>query len=434
MVRARTHVVDFALERRFPYYVDHAAGKGILHLTERTGRDQLRSDGQLAARPQSLADPDTWDRLVRELRANLSTTRRGPIMAAAFDDEISLGVFTSPHEVDSSPASLVLYRQWLRSQYGTIEQLNRHGARSMRPSRTSNPYRSATSAHSTSVRRSPAGIWPPGWTGDPSWTGSWPTFGGLTRVANDVAPGVPAGFVGAQQPSAYGGYDYDRLRDSLQWIEAYDIGGTNEILRSFWSGPQPRPRVQTFFSTGDARQDAWFLWYYLLHGNRGVIAWPDRDGHGWFENGRLAPYLEENRATFREVQGDLSRQLLAQDIQSDPDPIAVLYSHASIQASWATDVVTHGKTWPRRSASLDNTCQSAGKNREAWFKLLEDCGYQYDVLSGREITGDALCAASRSGIDPESRPRTFRPGVPGDRVVCARRRHGRGGLLDRAAR
>ncbi len=212
----------------------------------------------------------------------------------------------------------------------------------------------------------------------------------LTRVANDVAPGVPAGFVGAQQPSVYGGYDYDRLRDSVQWIEAYDIGGTNEILRSFWSGSQPRPRVQTFFSTGEARQDAWFLWYYLLHGNRAVIAWPDREGHGWFENGRLAPYLEENRATFREVQGEVSHQLLAKDVRFDPDPIAVLYSHPSVQASWATDVVTHGNSWPHRSSGLDSTCQTAGKNREAWFKLLEDCGHQYDVISAREVGGGAL--------------------------------------------
>ncbi len=117
-------VVEFANQRHFPYYVDHAAGKGILYLTERTGRDKLLNDGNLAARPQSLAEPDTWERLVRELTSNLSTTRRGPMVAAAFDDEISLGVFTSPHEVDASPASIAMYRQWLRDQYRTIEQLN----------------------------------------------------------------------------------------------------------------------------------------------------------------------------------------------------------------------------------------------------------------------------------------------------------------------
>ena len=368
--------------------MDHAAGKGILHLTERSGLNELRNDESTRRAPQSLADPQTWDLLVRELTANLTTTRTGPIVAAAFDDEISLGEFNTPHEVDTSPQSILLYRRWLTRQYPTIADLNR----------------SWQTNYSTfdDVQPVPFGDvrernnQPPfaKWNLAP-WM-DWRSFmdwqfadicARLTRVANNVAPGVPAGFVGGQQPSAYGGFDYDRLRDSIQWIEAYDIGGTNEILRSFLSSS---PRVQTFFSTGNARQDAWFLWYYLLHGNRGVIAWPDLDGQSWFADGKLAPYIEENRNTFREVQGDVSAPLLAPDMHFDPDPIAVLYSHPSVQASWATDVVTHGKTWPRRSSSLDNTCQSAGKNREAWFKLLEDCGFQYDVLSGRDIVSGAL--------------------------------------------
>lgn len=405
-------VVEFARRQNFPYYVDHAAGKGILHLTERTGVEQLRNDGKLAARPQSLAEPTTWNRLTRELTANLTTTRDGPILAAAFDDEISLGVFTSPLEVDASPASVAMYRQWLAQQYQTIDRLN--GAWSTRYGSFDEVQPVPFGEVREQNQRPPFSRWNLApwmeWRAFMDWQLA-DVCARLTRAANELAPGVPAGFVGGQQPSAYGGYDYDRLRDSIQWIEAYDIGGTNEILRSFWSAPlspsrgegqgkgtreqrqgegTSKSRVQTFFSTGDARQDAWFLWYYLLHGNRAVIAWPERDGHGWFENGRLAPYIEANRDTFREVQGEVSRQLLAADVRFDTDPIAVLYSHPSIQASWAADVVTHGKTWPRRSSSLDNTCQTAGKNREAWFKLLEDCGYQYDVVSARELEDGAL--------------------------------------------
>ncbi len=384
-------VVEFAAREQLPYYVDHAAGKGVLHLTSRTGLDQLPKDGRLAQRPQSLVDATTWEQLVSQLRANLPVTRRGPMLAAAFDDEVSLGTFTSPVEVDASPASVAMYQRWLSDRYGTIDRLNASWKTTFASFAQVGPI-PFEGVRSQNNR-------PPfsGWNLAP-WM-AWRSYmdwqladvcARLTRVANELAPDIPAGFVGGQQPAPYGGYDYDRLRDSLQWIEAYDIGGTNEILRSFWSYPQPKPRVQTFFSTGDARQDAWFLWYYLLHGNRAVIAWPERDGKSWFAGGKLAAYVEQNKETFREVQGDVSRTLLADGVRFDPDPIAVLYSHPSIQASWATDVVTHGKTWPRRSSSLDNTCQAAGKNRVAWFKLLEDCGYQYDVVSGRDVVGGVL--------------------------------------------
>ncbi|MGB2822808.1 MAG: beta-galactosidase trimerization domain-containing protein, partial [Phycisphaerae bacterium] len=98
----------------------------------------------------------------------------------------------------------------------------------------------------------------------------------------------------------------------------------------------------------------------------------------------------ENAETIREVQSKLSTAVLDPDTKFDADPIAVYYSHPSIQATWAMDVVTHGGTWPRRSSSLDNKCQSAGKNRVAWFKLLEDCGFQYNVVTAGQIAAGEL--------------------------------------------
>jgi hypothetical protein len=213
----------------------------------------------------------------------------------------------------------------------------------------------------------------------------------LTRFTNSLDLTTPAGFVGGQQPAPYGGYDYEKVARSVQWIEAYDIGGTNEILRSLWSWPERRPYVQTWFSTGESKSDAWFLWYYLLHGNRGVIAWPDLEG-SWFNTGPegVAPFIAENAETIREVQGEVSELILHPDTRFESDPIAVYYSHPSVQASWVMDVETHGKTWPKRSSSLDDTCQSAGKNRVSWFKLLEDCGFQYNVVTPEQIKAGEL--------------------------------------------
>ena len=92
-----------------------------------------------------------------------------------------------------------------------------------------------------------------------------------------IDPNTPAGFVGAQGPGPWGGFDYAKLSRAVQWTEDYDFHGSNEILRSFWNDER-RPIMKTFFSTKDPKLDSWFLWYYMLHGNQAVIAWPE----GWF--------------------------------------------------------------------------------------------------------------------------------------------------------
>jgi hypothetical protein len=387
-------LVDFARENDLPYYVDHAADKGLLHLTEKTGVNGILKKHELVARPVSLSDPAVIATLKGHLEKNVGTTKAGPVLAYSFDDEISLASFNSPSEVDNSPATVSLYREWLVAKYeNDISQLNRAWGSQHADFSTAGPisFEEVRLMH----RKPPFSQWRLA-----PWM-DWRSFmdthfaemlAGLTRYTNALDPRIPAGFVGAQQPSAYGGYDYNKLGHAVQFLEAYDIDGTNEILRSFWSWPEQRPRVQTWFSNGNANLDRWFHWYYLLHGNRGAIAWPDTSGHGpWFGEGREpAPFLVKNREVLEEIQGDLSRTLFGGNARFETDAVAVFYSMPSIRVSWVADVVPHGKTWPNRSSSLDNQAQAAGKNRIAWFKLLEDCGYQYNVVSNDQVAAGAL--------------------------------------------
>jgi len=384
--------VDFARREGLPYYVDHAADKGYLHLTDGTGKASVLRKKTVLPRPFSLADPKTMDILKGHLAKNVAVTKQGPVVAYAFDDEVSLGSFTSPSEVDGSPPSVAGYREWLRKTYGRVEALNAVWGASYRDFAEAEPasFEAVRAAHmAPPLARWNLARWM-------DWRSYMDTqfadcLAVLARYTNALDPATPAGFVGGQQPAPYGGYDYAKLARAVQWVEAYDIGGTCEILRSLWRWPQRRPYVQTWFSTGDARRDAWFLWYYLVHGNRGVIAWPDKGG-SWFhyKGGGLAPFIRENADTIREVQGEVSRPLLDPDTRFDADPIALFYSHPSVQASWAMDASVHGASWPNRSSSLDNKCQTAGRNRVAWMKILEDAGYQYQVVTGDEVAAGAL--------------------------------------------
>jgi len=384
--------VDFARRNNLPYYVDHAADKGYLHLSSEANRSAVSRKKTVVVRPNSLADPKTIQILQDHLRKNVATTKNGPVVAYAFDDEISLGVFNSPAEVDGSELSVKGYREWLRKTYGDIGKLNAEWGTALKDFSEAQPcsFEDVRAAHAA----------PPFARWNLSRWMDWRSYmdtqfadclADLTRFTNTLDPATPAGFVGGQQPSPYGGYDYSKICKSIQWIEAYDIGGTCEILLSLWKWPERRPYVQTWFSTGDPKRDSWFLWYYLVHGCRGVIAWPDRGG-SWFhyKGGGLAPFIAANAETIREVQGDVSKFILDPDTRFDADPIALYYSHPSVQASWAMDVVPHGSSWPNRSSSLDNANSSAGRNRTAWMKILEDCGYQYNVVTPEEVVGGAL--------------------------------------------
>ena len=378
----KENLVRFSLAEDLPYYVDHAADKGILYLTKDNAA-AVTDKRDLVVRPHSLADPETIRKLKEHLDRNIAATKGGPVLAYAFDDEISLGRFTSPCDVDIHPASLAWFREWLKGAYKDVERLNAQWR-----TRFQN-FEQVMPQGFEEIRKRVSGNRLLGWNLSP-----WMDFrhfmdfqfasvlSDLTRHANSLDPTTPAGFVGGQAPSPWGGYDYAMLSRAVQWMEAYDIHGTNEILRSFWN-EERRPRMQTFFSTKNKKLDSWFLWHYLLHGNQAAIAWPE----GWFRTGEhdIAPHILELKKAFEEIQGPVSEAIVDPKTRFDADPVGIYYSHPSIQAGWAMDALVHGKTWINRKSSIDNENQSMGVLRGVWCKSLEDLGFQYDFISYLDV-------------------------------------------------
>ena len=382
------HKIHFAAENKIPYYAGHVADKGFLFLK---GQDVQAVSGKrgLVKRPKSLADPLVLQAMKAHIRKNASALKAGPVVAYAFDDEISLGSRINPCDVDIHPLSLKGFRQWLSKSYGTINRLNAQWGSSFNRLEAVMPF------GFEDVRRQLDERPVSGWN-----LSSWMDFrhymdiqfarvlSELTRYTNRLDPQTPAGFVGGQGPGPWGGYDYALLTRAVQWMEAYDINGTNEILRSWWN-PDRRLRMQTFFSSKNAKRDAWFFWYYLLHGCQGVVAWPE----GWFQNGNgaIAPHIQALKDLFLEIQqGQAGEILVDPGTEFDPDPIGIYYSHPSIQAGWAMDALVHGRTWINRRGSIDNDNQSMGILRKVWCKTLEDLGFQYDFVSYLDVEEDRV--------------------------------------------
>ena len=374
-------LVDFSIKNRLPYYVDHAAGKGILYLSNSL-RPQVTGKASLLVRPRSLADPQVIAELQRQLRENIATTKKGLAYAYAFDDEISLGSFNSPAEVDVHPLSVAWYHRWLAERYGTIGNLNASWSSSY------SSFDDVRPVGFEEVRRSAAS--PPLAQWNLSRWMEWRHFmdyqfaqvlADLTQFTNKLDPAIPAGFVGGQQPSAYGGYDYALLSRAVQWME-----GSGDLLRSFWNRPR-RPHVLTYNATGSLKKDTWTLWHRLAHGDQGAIAWPE----GWFRKDPLtgkrvlSDEIRNLAPVFREIQGPVSEFMVDPGSYLDADPIGIYYSHPSIRAGWVMDSITHGSTWPKRSSSLDDENLSSARLRSSWCRLLEDLGYQYDFVSYLDV-------------------------------------------------
>ena len=200
----------------------------------------------------------------------------------------------------------------------------------------------------------------------------------LVEHANRIDPETPCGFVGGQAPNIWGGYDYAKLAKAIQFIEAYDLGSAQEILRSFNPG-NAWAQVTTHFHNDrlGIESDIWQSWYYFAHGNRGMIGWVE----GWFDGTKPRPWLEQYKATLQEL-GSVQGPKLA-GARWIHDGVAIYYSHPSIQVSWCLDIEPHGKTWVNRGD--DHRLGTSHNVRKAWEYLLADSGIQYNFLAYDEL-------------------------------------------------
>ncbi len=355
-----TGKLDWINQFHLRFYVDHAADKGLLHLWDgdkvKPHLDALHGTG---VRPVPL-NAATRAKLEGHLRKNITAAKSSPWRAAyALDDEPSWGHFIHPtmwQITDDATA----YPRWLREVYGNAVPVREKWI----------SYEDLRGRLAEwSIAEFDASPLMDQWSfNDSLWSN---TIGGLVEYANTLDPATPCGLVGGQAPSAFGGYDYAKLMRKVQFIESYNLGSSQAIIRSFNPG-NGLPAVTTSFHQS-AADSIWQTWYYLAHGNRGHIGWVE----GWFEGQTPKPWHAEVAPAYREA-GQKIGPLMA-GAEWKHDGVALYYSHASIQLGWILDAQAHGKTWINRND--DARLSSSTHVRQAWENMLRDSGLQYDYLS-----------------------------------------------------
>ena len=369
--RSSKELADFSKENKWPFYVDHTADKGYLYLSGKKGKLDFKS-GELQVRPNSLVDPVVIAEMKAYIKKNINVVKDAYPLAYALDDEISTGSFCTPVEVDIHPIALKQYREFLKDTYqNDIKKLNTQYESVFKSfdeinPKTFNDYLSQVSP--TTFGKMNLSHWA-------DWRSYMDNYFSdclkdLVHYANSIDQ-RPCGFVGGQGPTAFGGYDWRKVSKSAQWVEAYESGGNNEIIRSFWG--QKRPLLKTFFAGKKySEQRVWSLWYYMCHGNRGVIVWPSEMFNA--DKTDVSEGYMKMAPTFKEIQGDVSKLIMDSEFQYDK--VAIYYSQPSIQVTWCMDSVSHGSTWPNRKSSIDNNLSTSQLSRMGWSKALEDIGIQ----------------------------------------------------------
>ena len=357
---SKTGKLDWIDQFKLRFYVDHVASKHYLHLWD--GGDlkphlaEIHGNGVRPTPVNAVMSQTLKDIISRQLKAVKSSPNRA---AYALDDEISWGHFVHPCMwcvTDEKEA----YAHWLTEIYGAAAPSRNHWI-------TYDDIRPKLKAWS--LAEFDASPLMDQWTFNDSY---WNNFiGDLVEYTNGVDPATPCGFVGGQCPDAFGGYDYAKIMRKVQYIEAYNIGSSQSIIRSF-NPHNAIPAVTSHFHR-TADDDIWQTWYYLAHGNRGFIGWVE----GWFDGDKPKPWHDQVAPHYLEAANKIGPLMAkAEWIQ---DGVAIYYSHASIQLGWILDAEAHGKTWTQRNG--DERLGASHMVRHAWENMLRDSGLQYNFLS-----------------------------------------------------
>ncbi|MGH7143879.1 MAG: beta-galactosidase trimerization domain-containing protein [Planctomycetota bacterium] len=362
--------LDWIEKNKLRFYLDHTAGKHILHLWDggQTGKHKKDISGT-GLRPVEL-DKATEDHLKQNVKSNIDDVKEAPTrMAYSLDDETSWGVFANPcmWRVNGDEGQ---YKQWLESVYGKGNTPDYKGWISYNNIRKD--------LDDWSVGEFNCGQLMDQWSYNDSVY--WNLIGDLVDYANKLDPHTPCGLEGCQAPSPFG-YDYAKIMCKVQFIEAYNIGSSQAIVRSF-NPHNAIPAVTTHFNN-NSNDSIWQFYYYVANGNRGHIGWVEN----WFNNdGTPKPWHKVISPALKEC-GDKLGPLQAGSEWIN-DGVAIYYSQSSIQMGWIMDAAAHGGTWVNRNSDAD--LGAAPLVRKAWENMLRDSGVQFNYVSYADVVKNGI--------------------------------------------
>jgi len=397
------------VQHKFSFYVENLVPQLAFHhnrrkLYEEDFRNYTQTrDRKFLVRKPCFDDPSFWDEIEKYLSDMVR--RYAPFRPLLYNlqDEPSIGAYASPMDYCFCEHTLKAFREWLKSQYRSLEALNREWETSFRSWDEVMPM---TTYEIKAKEREALKF------GRPENYAPWAdhrafmdfsfaqAIARMRQLIRQIDKDALVGLEGTQMPSAWGGYDLWRLSQVIDWVEPYDICNSREIFRSFM--PKDAPILSTVFGT-DYERIKLRLWWLLLHGDKGCIVWDDEKSRCIDKSRSDLPPTDRGKrlaAVFREIKAVAP---LIFQLEPITDPIAIHYSQASIRAHWMFDSREGGDTWTRRFSSYEAVHSRFAKARDAFVRVVEDLGFQFSFVSYEQIErGELLSRKFKVLLLPQS--------------------------------
>ena len=326
-------------------------------------------------RDPSLSDPDWLAKVRARLIRDVGALRGYRPLYYNLGDETGIADLASFWDFDFSPHSLAAMRDWLKRRYGDLIALNRQWGSHFDSWDQVTPMTTRQAIETSDENFS-------AWADFKEWMDI--AFAGAlasgSAAIHAADPDALSAIEGAQIPG-WGGYDYPRLAHSVDVIEPYDFDDNIEMLRSF------NPKVvllTTSFRSGPIA--AYRTWRELLRGTRGLILWDEKNGFA-AKDGSLGERGRQAASDFAQIRGGLGALLINSRRQNDP--VAVLYSQASMRVEWLLDRQARGQGEIAETAA-ERLGAAPRISSHNFVRMVEHMGLEPRFVSADEVANGRL--------------------------------------------
>jgi hypothetical protein len=334
------------------------------------------ADPAAFVRDPSLSDPRWLERIRTRLKRTVKAQAAYRPLYYNLGDETGIADLSSFWDFDRSAVSLAGFRQWLRGQYSTLAALNQQWGEHFAHWNDIEPMTTARAMRQTDGNFS-------AWADFRAWMDV--AFARALKAGTDAVhatdPTALAAIEGGQIPGT-GGYDYAELARAVDVIELNDEGDNMEIVRSL------NPALVTLTTSVEAGpNDARETWRELFRGTRGVVLW---DAQSAFvnEDGTLGARGIAAAPLFSELAGGLGALLIGS--KRHTDPIAMLYSPASLRTRWMLDNQPLGDAWSRRETGAETEDNALRASINRFARAIEHMGLQHRFIATAELLDGSL--------------------------------------------
>ena len=334
----------------------------------------VTGDKSHITRDVSLQAPNFDEELRRQLGQSAGRLLELKPFAYYLADESSLTAYADAFDVDWSPEALAGFREWLRGEYATLEDLNNSWDTSFTNWDEVIPMTTAEAQqHGNYAPWSDHRVYM-----EKEFINAIAT---ACRVTKELDPGGRASFSGTQIPAPHNGCNWYEIDQIIDYLQPYS-GGNQDSMHYLFNQDLLLSGFTGYGVTGAAAHLE--VWRRLFYGHSGAsIFW-----HYTLLNPDLT-FSEQGEAlaeAFGKIQSGIGRIFMNSKVVEDG--VAIHFSMASIRGSWITD----GKI-TEKVVSAQRTSENFAelmKRRNAWVEELERRGLQFRFLATPQIEAGAL--------------------------------------------